>query len=180
MSASLKGASALKDFLASLPENIERNVLRGALKAGADEIAEGAREGCRSDEVRASIKTTSRAEKGVVTAKIQTKGAGAFMAPWLEHGTDPHFISVDAVQSGGRTISRINRLAKASDSNHSLVIGGKFVGDTVFHPGAKPYPFMRPALDQRQAAAIAAIGAHIGLKMTKAGLETPDSSDDEE
>ncbi len=180
MSASLKGGNALKDFLASLPANLERNVLRGALKAGADEIAEGAREGCRSPEVRATIKTMSRSENGVVVAKVQTKGDGAFKAPWLEHGTDPHFISVDAEQSGGRTIGRINRLAKGADSNHSLVIGGKFVGDTVLHPGAKPYPFMRPALDQRQAAAITAIGAHIGLKMTKAGLETPNPSDDEE
>ena len=180
MSASLKGGNALSDFLASLPANIERNVLRGALKAGADVIAEGAREGCRSEEVRASIKTSSRSEKGVVTAKVQTKGPGAFMAPWLEHGTDAHFISVDAAQSGGRTISRLNRLAKSADSNHSLVIGGEFVGNTVFHPGAKPYPFFRPALDQRQAAAIAAIGAHIGLKMTKVGLETPDTADDDE
>lgn len=176
MTASVEGLATLSNFLASLPENIERNVLRGALKAGADEIADGAREACRSEEVRASIKTTSRSEKGAVVAKVQTKGPGAYLAPWLEHGTDPHFISVDEAQSGGRTIRRINRQVKEG----SLVIGGQFVGKTIHHPGAKPYPFMRPALDQRQAAAITAIGNHIGLKMTKAGLETPDPSGDEE
>lgn len=180
MSAELKGMGALKDFLASLPANIERNVLRGALKAGAEVIAEGAREGCRSAKVRATIGVTTRAEKGLVSAKVQTKGDGAFKAPWLEHGTDPHFISVDAEQSGGRTVSRINRLAKEPGAGHSLVIGGKFVGDTVFHPGAKPYPFMRPAADTREGAAIAAIGAHINKKATKAGLSAPAVEDPDE
>jgi hypothetical protein len=180
MSSALKGGDALNAFLASLPAKIEATVLRGALKAGADEIAEGAREGCRSAEVRATIKTTSRSEKGLVVAKVQTKGDGAYKAPWLEHGTDPHLISVDAEQSGGRTVRRINRLAKGEDSSHSLVIGGKFVGGTVFHPGAKPYPFMRPAVDQREAAAIAAIGAHIKLKLTKEGLASPNTGNSEE
>ena len=173
MSATVKGGAALKDFLASLPANLERGVLRGALKAGADEIAEGAREGCRSPEVRASVQVTARSEKGLVTAKVQTKGDGSYMAPWLEFGTDPHFISVDDEQRAGRTVGRINRLAKERDSSHSLVIGGQFVGTTVFHPGAKPYPFMRPAVDNREAAAIAAISSHISAKATKAGLSAP-------
>ena len=169
MSAKLTGLVDLSRVLAELPSNLERNVLRGALRAGAEVFAEGAREGCRSSEVRASIKTSSRSQPGLVTAKIQTKGPGAYMAPWLEFGTDPHFISVDSAQSGGRTIKRINRDLK----HDSLVIGGRFVGDTVFHPGARAFPFMRPAIDTRETAAIAAISGYIAKKATKAGLEQP-------
>jgi hypothetical protein len=182
----MKGGADLSAFLASLPANLERNVLRGALKAGADEYAEGARENCRSEEVRATIGTTSRAEPGLVTAKVQTKGDGAYIAPWLEHGTDPHFISVDDEQSGGRTVRRINHLdreaAKAGQTGPgaSLVINGQFVGATVHHPGAKSYPFMRPAVDQRGDAAIAAISRHIAAKATKAGITTPEPQDEDE
>jgi hypothetical protein len=173
MTAKLKGGVALDQLLASLPAHMERNILRGALKAGAEEYAEGARENCRSDEVRDTIKVSSRSEPGIVSAKVQTKGPGAFKAPWLEHGTDPHFISVDDELSGGRTVSRINRLAKEPDSSHSLVIGGEFAGSTVFHPGAKSHPFMRPAVDTREAEAIAAISNHIATKLTKEGLNSP-------
>lgn len=166
----MKGLDGLDHFLATLPANMERNVLRGALKAGADVIADGARENCRSEEVRADIKTSaSSRETGVVTAKVEVKGPNAYKGPWLEHGTDPHFISVDDEQSGGMTVRKINRETKKG----SLVIGGHFVGRTVHHPGAKPYPFMRPAADQRETAAIEAIGNHIAGKMTKAGLVTP-------
>lgn len=186
MSASLKGGNGLQAFLASLPANLERNVLRGALKAGADEIAEGAREGCRSEEVRETIRTTSRSEKGLVSAKVQTKGEGAYKAPWLEHGTDPHFISVDEEYRGGRTIGRINRLDKAAAKegrdgpSRTLIINGKPVGSTVHHPGATPHPFMRPAVDTRETAAIAAIGEHIRAKLTKEGLSAPSAEEPDE
>lgn len=186
MSASLKGGNGLQAFLASLPANLERNVLRGALKAGADEIAEGAREGCRSAEVREAIQTTSRLEKGLVTAKVQTKGEGAYLAPWLEYGTDPHFISVDEAYRGGRTVGRINRLERAATTegrdgpSRTLIINGKPVGSTVHHPGAKPYPFMRPAVATREAAAIAAVGEHIRAKLTKTGLSSPSAEEPDE
>ncbi len=91
MTAKMTGGLDLQAFLASLPANIERNVLRGALKAGADEIAEGARENCRSHEVRATIQTTARSEKGLVTAKVQTKGEGAYKAPWFPNGDKRYF-----------------------------------------------------------------------------------------
>ena len=174
MTASLKGGADVGAFLAALPAQLEKNILRGALKAGAEVIAAGAREGCRSSEVRESIKTSSRADQGVVTAKVQTKGKGAYIAPWLEYGTDPHFISVDDAQRGGMTVRRINKKTKEG----SLVIGGKFVGSTVHHPGAKPYPFMRPALDNREADAIAAIGGYIQTRLTKEGLNSPPPPED--
>jgi len=181
----MKGNVDLGAILASLPEQLERNILRGAMRAGAEVIADGARENCRSAEVRETIGTTSRAEPGLVTAKVQTKGKGAYKAPWLENGTEPHFVSVDSEQSGGRTVRRVNRSEKAGSldiggarrvnvgEKGSIVINGQFVGDTVHHPGARPYPFMRPALDAKERDAVAAIGSYIGKRLTKEGLAAP-------
>ncbi|WCT75033.1 HK97 gp10 family phage protein [Sphingomonas naphthae] len=168
MTSADKVLAGVHAFLGNMIQNLEPKVLRGALKEGAEVIAAGARENCRSDEVRATIKTSSRAEPGIVVAKVQTKGPGAYMAPWLEHGTDPHFISVDDSQSGGMTVRRINRTTK-----EALMIGGAFVGTTVFHPGAKPYPFMRPAADTRADMAIEAVAGHITKHLTKEGLAGP-------
>ena len=158
--------SDISEFISSLVNGLEPKVARGAVRAAAVVIADGAIEECRSQEVADSIQVSTRTDPGVVTAKVQTKGPGAFMAPWLEYGTDPHFISVDDAQSGGRTVRRINIMVKRG----SLVIGGKFVGETVHHPGARPFPFMRPAADTRQQAAIDAAGAYIGNRLTKEGL----------
>lgn len=176
MSSKLHGMIDLTSVLATLPEKLERNILRGALKAGAEVFADGSREECRSAEVRATIKTSSRAEPGLVTAKIQTKGPGAHKAPWLEYGTDPHFISVDDEQSEGRTVRRINTLEKKG----SIVIGGNFVGKTVHHPGAKPYPFMRPPIDNRQQAAVDAMVGYASNRIAKVGLNTPPPEEPEE
>jgi hypothetical protein len=175
MTATMKGGADLSAFFASLPAKLGPKVLRGALKAGAEVIADGAREKCRSAEVRDTIGTVSKSEPGVVTAKVQTKGPGAFKAPWLENGTDPHFISVDPDVAGGRTAGRVNRLNGKGSSGvaETLIIGGKPVGKTVHHPGSRSFAFMRPALDEGEQDAIAAVGNHIAAKLTKEGLAAP-------
>ena len=179
MTSSVKGMGDLKQFLASLPDNLGQNILRGALRAGAQAYADGARENCRDPEVRAAIKVSARSEPGIVSAKVKVQGPGAYKGPWLENGTDPHFISVDEDHSGGRTVRRINRLDKAArlagkeGPGASLVINGQFVGTTVHHPGAKPFPFMRPAADTKGPDAIAAIGNYITTRLTKEGLAGP-------
>ncbi|MCZ4341518.1 HK97 gp10 family phage protein [Sphingomonadaceae bacterium G21617-S1] len=159
----------LTAYLEQLSGSLDDKVARGALKDGANVIAEGARDECKSSEVRASIKTSSKVEPGIVSAKVETKGKGAYLAPWLEYGTEEHFISVDETQSGGRTARRVNRLVKEG----SLVINGKFVGKTVHHRGADPFPFMRPAADTREQAAIEAIGRGIRKRLPTIAGGTP-------
>ena len=178
MTTTIAGLVDLKSLLATLPAKIETNILRGAMRAGAGVIAEEAKTLIRSkpgrpgdtSPVRDSIKFSARSEPGLVTAKVQAKGPGAYKAPWLEFGTAAHFITVDGSVSDGLTVKRINRKAREG----SLVINGHFVGKTVHHPGAKPHPFMRPAVDNKQGEAIEAISAYIAQRCTKAGIETPD------
>lgn len=161
MTASLVGLVDLQKVLAELPDKLEANVLRGAMKAGAEVIAEEARERCRSADVRKTIKTKASVKGRIVKALIQTKDGAAYMAPWLEYGTLPHVIAVR--DGSGRTARAVNRAHKKG----SLLIGGAFVGDFVWHKGAKPYPFMRPALDQRRDDAVTVIGEQIAARLAK-------------
>jgi hypothetical protein len=177
----VRGRSEVRQFIAKLPGEIERKLLRGAGRAAANVVAEEARNRCISDEVRGAIKTRVSAADGRVIAKAQVKGKGSYIAPWLEYGTSPHLISVDDSQSGGRTARRINKLAAGDDNSHSLVIGGNFVGRTVMHPGARPYPFLRPSLDVKTSEAIAAAQGYINARVSRSGIAGPEepAGDDE-
>lgn len=165
--------------MAQLPGDIERKLLRGAGRAAATVIATEAKVLSISSEVDGAIKVKVTATDGRIMAKVQVRGKGAHIAPWLEYGTKPHLISVDESQRGGKSVKRINTLANETDSNHSLVIGGKFVGATVMHPGARPHPFLRPALDTKEAEAIAAAQNFINGRLTRAGIVGAAEGDDE-
>lgn len=164
--AASRGGADVRRFIAQLPAELERKVLVGAGRAAAKVIAEEAKERSVSSEVASAIKTKVTSAEGKVIARVQVRGPGAYMAPWLEYGTAPHFISVDDTQRSGRSIGRINKETKTG----SLVIGGAYVGDTVFHPGARPHPFLRPALDAKGVTAVKAAQAYINQRVTRSGI----------
>ena len=166
----VRGKQAVKQFIAGIPAEMETKVLRGAARAAATVVAEEAKDRTNSSEIRGAIKVATKREDGRMIAKVQVVGRGAYLAPWAEYGTAPHFISVDDSQRGGRSVSRINRQVAEQGGNRSLVIGGSFVGSTVWHPGARPHPFLRPALDVKEAEAIAAAQAYITTRVTRAGI----------
>jgi hypothetical protein len=105
-------------------------------------------------------------------------GYNWFRALWLEYGTDPHFISVSESERKGRSIGRVNQQLREAGGNASLVIGGKFVGETVFHPGARPYPFLRPALDVKEADAVRAAQAYINASVSRRGITVSDEGNE--
>jgi hypothetical protein len=162
----VRGKSEVRQFIAQLPADIERKLLRGAGRAAANVVADEARDRSISAEVSAAVKVKVSTAEGRIIAKVQVKGPGAYIAPWLEYGTSAHFISVDDSQREGMSVSRINKANKEG----SLVISGKFVGSTVFHPGARPHPFLRPALDLKGDAAVAAAQAFINSRVGRSGI----------
>lgn len=162
----VRGRSEVRQFIAKLPAEIERKLLRGAGRAAANVIAEEAKDRSISSEVSGAIKVKVSTSEGRIIAKVQVKGKGSYIGPWLEYGTSPHFISVDDSQRQGMSVSRINKRVKEG----SLVIGGNFVGPTVFHPGARPHPFLRPALDLKGDAAVAAAQGYINSRVTRTGI----------
>ncbi|TCD04274.1 HK97 gp10 family phage protein [Erythrobacteraceae bacterium CFH 75059] len=161
--ATSRGADEVRAYIARTQVALATNILRGAARAAAKIVADEAKDRVISSDVRGAIKVATRAsdEQGRVIAKVQVKGKGAYIAPWLEYGTDPHFISVDDSQRQGLSVGRVNTKVKEG----SLVIGGNFVGATVLHPGARPHPFLRPALDVKQDEAIAAAQAYINTRL---------------
>lgn len=173
----VNGLADLQRVLDTLPVKMERNVMRSALRAGAQVVLKGAQANINDDtrDLSQSLRVSTRARRGVVTASVKTD---LFYAKMVEFGTAAHFISVNEeakpsrlTRRGYRTysISTINDMVKRG----SLVIGGVFVGRSVSHPGARPHPFMRPALDSEAQRALEAVGAAIRRRLTKQGIDVP-------
>lgn len=168
----VRGLSELQAFLDQLPAKIERNVLRGALRAGAKPVLEAAKAkapvappsaknervyGLREGALRESLRISVKVRGGKVTASVKAGGGkkgDVYYARFVEYGTRPHTI-------------------KARDGG-ALSFGGGFLR-SVEHPGARPRPFLRPALDTRAADAVVAAGEYIKNRLaTKHGLDTAD------
>ncbi|KTF70698.1 HK97 gp10 family phage protein [Sphingomonas sp. HT-1] len=171
----VRGKAHLDRYLDQLPQDIETKLLRGAGRAGGEIVADEARERALANEVRDAVVLRSSSRDGRIVVKITVRQGWSYsLGVWQEWGTEPHFIRVAEDQRQGRSIGRINKLAKAG----SLVIGGKFVGETVYHPGARPSPFLRPALDIRAADAIKAAQAYINSRIVGGKIVGADEPED--
>jgi HK97 gp10 family phage protein len=146
----VKGLAELSKFLDALPVKIEKNIMRSALRQGAKVIQQQAIANVpvQSGELRKSLKIGTRVRGGTVTAAVKTK---VFYAKFVEFGTKAHFIT--ARKKGW------------------LSFGGIFA-KSVQHPGSRPRPFLRPALDAMAGAAVIAVGEQIKKRLTKEGLDT--------
>jgi hypothetical protein len=178
--ASMKGRSEVSSYMNSLPEKLVSRVLRGAGRAGAKVIADEVKERSVSTEVADAVIIRSRTADYRIVVRVTIKKGWAYSrALWLEYGTAPHFISVDDSQRGGRGIGRINRQVREAGGEGSLVINGQFVGKTVWHPGARPHPFLRVSLDIKEGEAIQAAQQYINARVTRSGITGQEVSDDE-
>lgn len=148
------GLADLQKMLDTLPAKIERNLMRGALRAGMNVVKPAAAAGVNSisGELARGLKVGTRAKGGVVYATLKAGGKHGYIARWVEYGTAAH------------TITAKDRKA--------LSLGGVLF-QSVQHPGARPKPFMRPALDQRANAAVVAAAEYMKERLaTKQGLDT--------
>lgn len=150
----VKGLSDLQRALETLPARIERNVLRGALRAGANVIKPAAKANVHSvsGALAKSIKVRADARGGRVTASVYTRH---FTAQWIEYGTKPHLVE--------------------PETRRALLIGGLFVRAWAKHPGGSPRAFLRPALDTHAQAAVVAAAEYMKARLaTKHGVDTAD------
>lgn len=172
----IHGLAELQQTLDQLPAKIEANVLRGALRAGANVIADEARRQVpvKTGQLRESIRVSVRpfpggklvatvkaggrfkvyaSGKAIKGAAYKTARAGGkpdyhapFYAHFVEFGTARHWIK--------------------PKSRKSLFIAG-LLKELVDHPGARPKPFMRPAFDTKVRAAIEAMADYIRTRLPK-------------
>lgn len=149
----VKGLPELQAFLNQLPVKIERNVMRGAMRAAAGAVLPVARANIRnrSGQLAKDMKIGTRARGGTVYAILRSP---TFYAKMVEFGTRSH------------TITAANRA--------SLSIGGMFF-QSVHHPGAKKGAYLRPALDSQAGAALVAAGEYVKARLAdKHGIDTSD------
>lgn len=148
------GGRELDAFLQQLPVKIERNILRAAMRAGANVFKAAAKEGVPVDDgdLKASIRVTTKSKNGTVYGSLKAGGKKAPHWHWVEFGTAAHKIK--------------------AKPHHALGFAGVTVRE-VDHPGARARPFMRPAFDSAAAAAIAATAAKIRQRLTKEGINVP-------
>lgn len=145
----VKGLRELQAFLDTLPAKIEKNIMRTAMRAGAKVVKDAAVQNVpvKSGALRKSLKVSTKARGATVSASVRTR---VFHAHFIEFGTAAHVISG---KNGGW-----------------LRFGGGFA-KSVYHPGAKARPFLRPALDTQAQAALVAVGEKVKVRLTKQGLD---------
>lgn len=150
----VKGLAELQKVLDTLPAKIEKNVLRGSLRAGMNVVKPVAQSNIHSVSGRLArgLKVGTRARGGRVTATLKATGPHAHIALWLEFGTAAHTI-----------IARIKS---------ALAFGGIVVRQ-IEHPGSQRRPFLRPALDSQARAAVVAAAEYMKARLaTKHGINT--------
>jgi HK97 gp10 family phage protein len=148
------GGRELDDFLQQVSVKVEKNILRSALRAGANEFKKDAQQQVPVDEgaLRRSVRVSTRAKKGTVYAYLKAGGRKAPHAHLVEFGTAAHKIT--------------------AKKGSALVVNGKAVRD-VDHPGAKAKPFMRPSFDTGAQSALVAVGEKIRERLTKENINVP-------
>ena len=177
------GLAELKKALEGLPAKIEGNVMRGALRAGANVFRDAARRAAPEDSgaLRKSIRVASRRQRrrtGWVNIDVKAGNKEAWYANQIEFGT-ASFYTGSGKSVGKPYVIRAKdedgAEVKLSRKRRSLRFGNTFASQ-VMHPGIKPNPFMRQTFDSpaNQAAAIEATAAYIRRRLpkeiTKAGL----------
>ena len=161
------GLSDLGKVLQTFTLKLERNVIRGGLRQGANVVKEQVlvnvpvaepsdrnreRYGGYAGALRDSVRVSTRSYRGKVSASVKAggmktkKGADVYYANWVEYGTRPHM-------NGAR--------------GH--------------HPGARPHPFMRPALDTEAQRAVIAMGNYMRHRLDmQHGIDTPEITIEDE
>ena len=170
-SLNVQGLADLQRALDTLPEKLQNNVMRGALRAGQRVIKDRAQQiapigvpstesirlyGAHEGSLRESLRINARISNDTIIATLKAGNKVAFYAHMVEGGAKAHWIR--------------------PQHGKSLFIAG-LMRTAVFHPGARKNPFMKIALDSQAQAAVERVGEYIRGRLTKQGIEIPDSGD---
>ena len=157
----INGAEALAKALSLLPVNIERNIMRGALRAGAKVIFDDAKQNApvQDGDLKQSLRVSTNRKKGEVSASVKAGNKKAWYYHFVEFGTQPHMIKA-------KNAKYLRFMAKDGTSIKTKQVN---------HTGAIEKPFMRPALDKKNAEAIVKAGDYIRVRLEKEGMSAPPS-----
>lgn len=164
LETNITGLGDLQKLLDQLPVNIEKKVIRGALRAGQKVVLDQAKatihnqSGALADSLR--IKTNA-GKDGKISSRVVAGNKTAFYAHMVEFGTAKHLIK--------------------PKNRKSMFVAG-MMRKVVDHPGAQKKPFMRPAADaaaHEGSEAITAFKNYMTKRITKEMDKLPDEFDGE-
>lgn len=172
----VKGLKELAHALDTLPTKMSNNILRSGMRRGAKEIMEEVKRnapvgapnaknarlyGGRAGLLRDSVRVGTGVRKGVVKAVVKVGGKApgggdAYYAIMVEFGTGAHTI--------------------ASKKGGPMYVNGFFT-KVVMHPGARPKPFVRPAMLAKSGAAVRAAGEYVKARLQEKDIKGLDRLD---
>ena len=174
-STQVAGLADLQAAMDRFSVDLEKKMLRGALRAAQKVVLDEAKRLCpaappsaenaktygtKSGDLQKSLRISTSAKNGVVKALLKAGNKKAFYAHMVEFGTAAHFIK--------------------PKSSKSLFIAG-LMRDGVQHPGAQKKPFMRPAMDNKIPAATQAFADYLRTRIDNETAKTmpmlPDETD---
>jgi HK97 gp10 family phage protein len=168
------GLSELQAQLDRFAPDLEKKILRGALRAGqmvaAKKIKDKAPEAPPNDEnarlygakmgsLKDSVRVSVSARHGKVVAKVKVGNEVAYYAHMVEFGTAAHLI-----------------MAK---KGKALTFGGRDYS-FLMHPGAKAHPFVRPVFDaeaNQNSEELQAVVTYLRTRIDKEISKLPDEQD---
>jgi HK97 gp10 family phage protein len=147
------GVAGIKREFDALPDLFRKRVLKRSIMEGARVVKDDAAANVRvkTGELRGQIKSrAARGRRDLVVYNVAVRSRSAHL---IEFGTSPHPIAPR------NAVSRLlSAMRSAREGAEAMTIGGRFVGGAVQHPGSRPFPFLRPALE-RNADRVIAIAA---------------------
>lgn len=145
----IQGAEDLQRRLRELAPKLERNILRGGLRAGAKVFVQIAQQEVpkRTGKLAKTIRDKTKTRRGLVMAQAVAGDADAWYAHIVRKGAKPHVIRPRRNQRG-------------------LFFNGIWVR-RIHHPGTKPNPFMERTLERGAPRALAAVADYIRKRLDK-------------
>jgi hypothetical protein len=130
MTIRLKGGPELLRLLDELPKNLERNVIRGGLRAGAKVIQQQAKANVpvRTGKLKKAIGIGTRTEGSKLSSYVKLRGSGSYLGLFVEYGVAPHLISVADADKPVRQTRHGPRAVSIGTMNKMLKRGSLKIG----------------------------------------------------
>jgi len=158
-SISISGLADLQKMLDELPAKIESNIMRGALRAGANVYRDRARAAApvgKTGKLKKSIKVKASVRRGRVTASVVAGGGDAWYAKFVEFGTASFY------EGNGKTVGAPYEIKPKKGK--ALKFGNVFA-PSIVHEGVRPTGFMRRAFDGGTNEVIDQTAAYIRMRI---------------
>lgn len=158
-SISVTGLADLQKMLDELPAKIEANIMRGALRQGANVYRDRARANApvgKTGRLKKSIKVKTTLRKGKAISQIVAGGGDAFYAKFVEFGTASFY------EGNGRTVGAPYKI---EPKNKKALKFGEVFSASAVHEGVRPTGFMRRAFDGGTSEVIEEVAAYVRMRI---------------